>query len=42
MRCQVVGGFQSMKKQGPAPCGMKQVGMRVAADMRDLSKARTV
>ncbi|MOA28918.1 hypothetical protein D3C78_1498960 [compost metagenome] len=28
MRFQAVGGFQSMKKQGPAPWGTNSVGMR--------------
>ena len=31
MPSQVSAGFQSMKKQGPAPWGMKKVGMRVPA-----------
>ncbi|GHD66151.1 hypothetical protein GCM10007164_04370 [Luteimonas padinae] len=30
MRSQVSAGFQSMKKQGPAPCGTKSTGMRAA------------
>ena len=29
MRSQASMGFQSMKKHGPPPCGMNQVGMRV-------------
>jgi len=27
MAFQAVGGFQSMKKQGPAPCGTNRVGI---------------
>ena len=30
MAFQAVGGFQSMKKHGPPPCGMNHVGMRAA------------
>jgi hypothetical protein len=31
MRSHAPGGFQSMKKQGPPPCGMNQVGILALA-----------